>query len=97
MEKNNRRKSRLGIGNRFAQMSRNILHKAGIGIDDAANGVFLPKNMQYPTPPASIHSTLHTNLYYKSIFERLSNVHINQVGNELKLIGDELLQGIFPF
>lgn len=86
-----------GSQNVNAQLSRQILKRAQIGIDDAANGVFLPQNLNFVQPPAATHSILHTNRYYLNVYSRLSNVPTSQVGNELLLIRNELLQGIFPF
>ncbi len=86
-----------GSKNRFAQASRDILNRAGVGIDDAANGTFLPRNANFPNPPASFHSRIHTNLYYENVYRRLSSVPLNEVPNQLKYIGNQLLNGTFPF
>jgi hypothetical protein len=86
-----------GSTNRYAQLSRNILQRAGVRIDDAANGVFLPKNLSLPNPPASIHSTLHTNSYYENVYNRLVRVPLSEVNKQLAIIRNQLLQGTFPY
>ncbi|TKD12807.1 AHH domain-containing protein [Polyangium fumosum] len=55
-----------------AQRARDILAKFGIGMDDAANGVFLPATRAAPNPTgAAVHSTLHTNTYYQTVNQML--------------------------
>ena len=58
---------------RDASRTRAILARFGIGINDAANGVFLPATRAAPNPAApnptgaAVHSTLHTNQYYRTV------------------------------
>ena len=49
---------------RNAREARTVLQQFGIGIDDAANGVFLP---------ARVHRRLHTSQYYRTINRRLGS------------------------
>ncbi len=53
----------VAAGARGAEQARDLLAAFGIGIDDAANGVFLPNK---------VHRKIHTAEYYKSVTERLS-------------------------
>jgi hypothetical protein len=55
-----------GATNRFAVAARDILEKAQIGIDDAINGVALPK---------SFHAGLHTLGNYQNVASRLTNAY----------------------
>lgn len=51
-----------------AGQARTILQRFGIGINDAANGVFLPATRASVNPTgAAVHSTLHTNHYYQAV------------------------------
>ena len=73
-----------------ANVSRQILARAGIGVDDVVNGVGLPK---------TFHSHLHTNLYFAEVERRLLNVSNGtgyQIGEVLRSIQQELLAGTFP-
>jgi RHS repeat-associated protein len=79
-----------------AAEARSILKREGIDINEAVNGVFLPKNSKYEDPPAATHSTLHTNLYYETINSRLREAQPGKVTETLNVIGKELLNGTFP-
>jgi hypothetical protein len=46
----------------MADLSRKVLAKWGIGINDAANGVYLP---------AAYHQGLHTSQYYGTVYDML--------------------------
>jgi hypothetical protein len=55
-----------------AARARAVLQRFGIGINDGANGVFLPATRAAPNPTgAAVHSTLHTNEYYQVVNRRL--------------------------
>jgi HNH/ENDO VII superfamily nuclease len=57
---------------RAAEVARRVLAKFGIGINDAENGVYLPCNSKAPCEAlGTVHSSLHTNSYYKAIDELL--------------------------
>lgn len=72
-----------------ARRAREILHRLGIDINAAENGVLLPK---------AIHDGLANNQeYMKAVLERLSRASTRQQGIEiLQHIGQELLNGTFP-
>jgi RHS repeat-associated protein len=74
-----------GASNSFAVAARDILEKAGIGIDDAINGIALPK---------AFHAGLHTLSNYRAIANRLVEAYnrggADAVKAELEKIGAEL-------
>jgi RHS repeat-associated protein len=51
-----------------AAPARQVLTRFGIGINDAANGVFLPGNLATENAAgAAVHSTIHTSAYYDTV------------------------------
>jgi hypothetical protein len=55
-----------------AAQARAVLQRFGIGINDAANGVFLPATRAAPNAAgAAVHSTVHTNAYYQTVNQML--------------------------
>ncbi len=80
-----------------AAQARAILRREGIDINEAANGVFLPRSSGVARPPATTHSRIHTNRYYESLTERLQNAQSGTVQDVLREIADEVLSGTFPF
>ncbi|CAN5539928.1 hypothetical protein BH09VER1_BH09VER1_23980 [soil metagenome] len=87
-------------GDERATAVRAILQREGIDIDEAANGVFLPRDAEYEKqlpgfgPP---HSKIHTDAYYIALSDRLSSVPSGQVRDELQKIASELIEGTFPW
>ena len=81
----------------FVSETREILKKAGVGIDDSTNGVWMANTREAVTKSFPYHRTIHTNVYRKAVFNRLKDLPINQVANELSVIRTEILKGIFPF
>ncbi len=79
-----------------AAQARAILQREGIDINEAANGVFLPKNTKYAAPPAQTHSTAHTNRYYDEVNLALSRAAPGTVRDVLADIERQLLNGTFP-
>lgn len=80
-----------------AAVARAILAGQGIDIDDAMNGVFLPSNSRVPNPSgANVHSSLHTDVYYKEVNSRLMRAQASTIPNVLGQIRSELLAGNFP-
>ncbi len=86
-----------------ALLARNYLFNWGIGINDADNGVFLPR---YATtsiasmPYASNHQGLHTVNYYLNVTLRLGDVLGQSVAEArlvLREIKSELIAGTFSF
>lgn len=86
-----------GHSNAFAAQTRAILQREGIDINEAANGVFLPKNRGYPNAPETIHTLVHTNTYFQTVFNRINNAPSGKIREELQKIADELLLGTFPY
>ncbi|MEZ6192087.1 MAG: LamG-like jellyroll fold domain-containing protein [Phycisphaerales bacterium] len=94
---NNSAAHHIVAGNdRRAARARGILQREGIDINDATNGVFLPQNSKFASPPASTHSSLHTNRYYEELNKRLENASPGEVHDTLRQIADELEAGTFP-
>jgi len=72
----------------LAADARAVLERFGIGINDAANGVFLP---------SVVHSSLHTNAYYTGVNDALAGATNSDEALEvLEGIRSNLLGGGFP-
>lgn len=72
----------------LATPARAILERFGVDIDDAINGVFLPKAQHY---------TLHSNTYYMSINNELAQAKTKAQAEEiLRSIARKLEEGKFP-
>ncbi|MEO8998607.1 MAG: AHH domain-containing protein [Rhodanobacter sp.] len=87
---------------RRASGSRDRLFKWGIGINDADNGVYLPKRVgSMPnSPDATAHEGIHTARYHLTVFARLLSIDDDQVAParaELRDMRDDMLAGIFPY
>lgn len=86
-----------------AARARDFLFAWGIGINDASNGVFLPRYVSsiVPSlPQASPHQNLHTDKYYLAVTMRLIPIRAKDasIGRiALSTIKGELIAGIFPF
>ncbi|UYN83848.1 MAG: AHH domain-containing protein [Microcella sp.] len=85
-------------GSRKAEETRRQLSNFGIDIDAAANGVFLPRNLGSSNPTgAAVHSTIHTNAYYRSVHTLLSRATTrDEAIDVLDAIRSSLLAGGFP-
>jgi RHS repeat-associated protein len=71
-----------------AAPARSVLQKFGIGINEAANGVFLS---------GSVHSPIHTREYYETVNELLGGAESRQQALEaLEAIRQGVLSGGFP-
>lgn len=86
--------------------SRMLLFGWGIGINDADNGVFLPRyrvSSMLNEPAATKHSNVHTKVYHHQVFIRLDaaadmDADDQKIGRSaLRKIRGELLQGAFPY
>ncbi|MEU9704817.1 AHH domain-containing protein [Streptomyces sp. NPDC047981] len=56
-----------------AAPARVQLDRFGIGVNDAENGVWLPRSSSSPNPHGlSVHSTIHTNEYYAYVNDLMS-------------------------
>jgi hypothetical protein len=77
---------------KYAQGARDILAKAGIGLDDMFNGVPLP---------SSYHSKIHTKIYYAAIERRLQVAYdvggTKAVERMLQKIATQISMGTFPY
>jgi RHS repeat-associated protein len=81
-----------------AAPARQVLARFGIGINDAANGIFLPGNLAAENAAgAAVHSTLHTAEYYRAVNAALAGA-TSREGALLILndIGESLSGGGFP-
>jgi hypothetical protein len=64
-----------------------VLRDLGIGINDAANGVFLGK----------VHSAIHTGDYYGAVEQALTGAKTKAEAEQiLRNIGNALKSGKFP-
>ncbi|WP_127531742.1 AHH domain-containing protein [Paenibacillus kobensis] len=78
-----------------AARAQAILAQFGIGLNSAANGVFLPTVQG--TGNAAYHPSLHTNLYFQTVENELSNAtNPSQAVQILADIESRLLNGTFP-
>lgn len=72
----------------------------GIGINEAINGVFLPRGEQ---GSAANHNKLHTNTYYETVNYLIVNAYKqgtnkkNEVENTLRSIANMLSNGTFEY
>ena len=81
-----------------AAEARTVLQRLGIDINDAGNGVFLPARMTSPNPTgAAVHSSLHTNAYYRQVNALLGQTTTRDEALEvLAIVRGQLLSGGFP-
>ena len=78
-----------------AEPARRILQQAGVKVNEAVNGVFLPAVKGYAGQTMN-HLTLHTKAYYDAVNEVLSSAQTRQeVVEALQTIKDGLLNGTF--
>lgn len=78
-----------------AERARAMLGRLGIGINEAANGVFLPASRTSTNVTgAAVHSTLHTNEYYARVNELLGAARTREEAEAiLGVIRDRLQAG----
>jgi RHS repeat-associated protein len=81
-----------------SEPARAVLARFEIGINDAANGVFLPANRTSANAlNAAVHSSVHTPAYYQAVNELLGQATTRQQALEaLGAIRQALLSGGFP-
>jgi hypothetical protein len=95
----------VAAGDRRAIRSQRRLFGWHISLNDADNGVYLPRyksTIVDSLPDATKHSGLHTGLYHLEVFARLVQVPAAFANQErgresLRLIKKELIDGVFPF
>lgn len=86
-----------------ANIARQCLFMCGIAMNDADNGVYLPRyahSLVPSLPTAQIHSYLHTDTYYLEVNFRLDSVkHLGSTSlrQVLRAIKQDLLAGTFPY
>ncbi|MFG3001974.1 ricin-type beta-trefoil lectin domain protein [Streptomyces sp. NPDC048340] len=69
-----------------AASARAQLDKFGIGVNDAENGVWLPRSSSSPNPHGlSVHSKIHTNEYYTYVNDLMSGAR--NMSEALDVIG----------
>jgi len=70
----------------------------GVGVNEAANGVYLPKNKDFAKPPAATHSQVHTKTYFENVARRLEDLDsAPAIRAELQKIARELTEGTFQY
>ncbi|WP_157367925.1 SpvB/TcaC N-terminal domain-containing protein [Alloactinosynnema sp. L-07] len=81
-----------------AAPARAVLQRFGVHIDEAVNGVFLPRNVNSLNPTgAAVHSKVHTDRYYAAVNQLLGRAtNRQQVVQSLAYIRQRLLSGGFP-
>jgi hypothetical protein len=81
-----------------AASARAQLAKFGIDINDASNGVFLPRGSASVNPAgASVHSRIHTNDYYAYVNDMIGGARsANEVRDVLGHVRRQLESGYWP-
>lgn len=93
----------VAVSDRAALLSRDIIFSVGIGINDASNGVFLPRyrhSVVPSLPNACKHQDgMHSALYHLSVYRYLAFAPERTspaVRASLDDIASELVNGTFP-
>ncbi|WP_427153377.1 AHH domain-containing protein [Streptomyces sp. TRM70308] len=78
--------------------ARQQLAKFGIDINDASNGVFLPRGSKSANPTgASVHSRIHTNDYYAYVNNSIGGArNANEARDVLGHLRRQLQGGYWP-
>lgn len=72
------------------------MQNAGIHVDEAVNGVFLPAVKGYAGQAAN-HLTLHMNRYFEAVNQAFANVQTREQATQvLDAIRQGLQSGTFP-
>jgi len=74
-----------------ASRSRTLLFRWGIGINDADNGVYLPKKWSSVVPgldAATTHEVIHTTAYHLAVTSRLTLAKPSNQANGRKALQD---------
>ena len=88
---------------RLAAVARAYLFRWKIGIDDADNGVFLPKKLGADVPGlenAVPHGPLHSGPYHFEVTDRLrsrAGEPTSAAREELRAMRAEMIAGVFPY
>ena len=81
--------------NTAAVRARQLLDEAGVDVNEAANGVYLPTNRHFPDEVAPNHKRVHTNRYYEAIVDRLNDIDPGDRREEIRKIANELANNLF--
>ena len=84
-------------GDEWAAPARAILARDGIDINEAANGIYLPKHAGFEVDGIPTHSRLHTYKYYNELNRRLSSAPVGGAAQVLADIRRDILNNEFPF
>lgn len=95
----------VAVNDDRAFQSREMIFGWGIGINDADNGVRLPRWLSSPKPTslldATVHSILHTDTYFTAVQIRLRRAlkqNSSEIGRiALRTIKSQLVMGVFPW
>ncbi|MFE3270833.1 AHH domain-containing protein [Streptomyces sp. NPDC059215] len=81
-----------------AAPARAQLDLFGIGINDAENGVWLPRSSSSPNPNGlSVHSRIHTNDYYNHVNDLMSGArNRDEALDVIQHVRRQLLDGYWP-
>ena len=83
----------------ICQDLRDLLSANNIGINDAANGVYLPHYKYTKNDVEAYHPHIHTKTYYDTLYDRIERHNGNQASMKAELIkiGNELKLNKFTF
>ena len=84
-------------GDERAAPAKAILARDGIDINEAANGMYLPKHTAFEVDGIPTHSRLHTQRYYNELNRRLSEAPVGGAAEVLARIRRDILNNNFPF
>jgi hypothetical protein len=81
-----------------AARAREILQKFGIGLNEAENGVYLPRDRFSSNPTgAAVHTRVHTIAYYRAVTRALARATTKQQAIDiLRFIARKLESGGYP-
>lgn len=87
----------VAAGDERASEARLLLEEAGIDINSAANGIWLPRTSIDTAVEAAIrHPNIHTDSYYEEITRRLAAVAPEQRKDVLTRAAIQMQLGTFP-
>lgn len=75
------------------------LQRNGIDVNEAANGVFLPRYAKNASPPSLNHGNLHTDRYHREVSNRINSASESREAllDVLSSIRQQLTDGSFPY
>lgn len=81
------------------QELRDLLNNNSIDVNDFENGVYLPTRKATKNSNEAYHPEIHTEKYYKNVYERLRRFDgdTQSMRDELKKIGNELKSNQFKY